>query len=827
VKRSALPLLLFFGLASPAWAVKEWYDYYGNAVKLVRADRCPEALKELQQAIELKPTPGEQQRTYGMTFIDYFPYYQQGLCYMKQGDFSGAVRLFNVELSYKQIQKELELYRDLLKLKNEAETGEHQRVARRAREDVNRWLKEATDLEKAKKYPEALARLAEAEQAASALDSQTQHYIADLKDHVREAESASIEAANRARRIDQSLSEGKRLLEEGKDTEAAVRFAEVLLVDPHHPGALEGKREADHRIIEGRTNESLRSSFEQGKALLNAGRYEEALPLLTDASLDRTNIEARPLLEKAQSTVEGMRRQKELSRRVTELLDAGERLLHEKKYPEAQVRFESVLAIDPGNVKASERRSVAERLTGDVLYERWMPPQAPMLTFFEPKPNLTETSEPTVPVVGVASDDRSVARLDFTVNGHLVAQEPTRSLLDNSGADRQVQFQRALMLQPGVNEITVTAVDGQGLQKSQTFHITRRRRLHEQPWFLPAGFLTSVGLVGLGFVAQRLRQRRALRRRFNPYIAGAPVLDETMFFGREKLLTRILNVLHHNSLMITGERRIGKTTLLYHLKRALEVDEGTDYRFFPVFTDLQGVPETAFFHTVMSDVVDGLALTPETLSSLRFRAGAQDYDGRDFSHDLQRVVEELKHRTPKRVKLALLIDEVDVLNSYSERINQRLRSIFMKTFSEQLVAIMSGVGVKRTWNSEGSPWYNFFDEIEVTPFGREEAEALIREPVQGFFRYEPEAVEAILKASGGKPYLIQRLCIHAVNRMLEEGRTRMSALDVKTAIDMDRTFSFEPGERVASGNGNTSEAEFTSAERVGGQGGAAQRPPAR
>ena len=110
------------------------------------------------------------------------------------------------------------------------------------------------------------------------------------------------------------------------------------------------------------------------------------------------------------------------------------------------------------------------------------------------------------------------------------------------------------------------------------------------------------------------------------------------------------------------------------------------------------------------------------------------------------MIDELKTRTPLQVKLALLIDEVDVLNEYSERVNQRLRSIFMKTFSEHLVAVMSGVGIKRLWKSEGSPWYNFFDEIELTAFTREEAEALIREPVEGVFRYEADAVEAILDA---------------------------------------------------------------------------------
>src|SRR6266540_1902424 len=238
-----------------------------------------------------------------------------------------------------------------------------------------------------------------------------------------------------------------------------------------------------------------------------------------------------------------------------------------------------------------------------------------------------------------------------------------------------------------------------------------------------------------------------------------------MFFGRQKLTQRLLNVLHHNSLMITGERRIGKTTFLYHLKKVLTADEGSDYRFFPVFVDLQGVPEQGFFHALMSDVVEALGLSPATRQSLRFLPQPDSYDGRDFSHDLQRVIEELKSRTDKKVKLALLIDEVDVLNEYSERINQRLRSIFMKTFSENLVAVMSGVGVKRTWNSEVSPWYNFFDEIEIAGFSRDEA----------------EAVERILELSQRKPYLLQKFCIHAVNRMLEDGRTTVRSTDVEAA----------------------------------------------
>ena len=122
-----------------------------------------------------------------------------------------------------------------------------------------------------------------------------------------------------------------------------------------------------------------------------------------------------------------------------------------------------------------------------------------------------------------------------------------------------------------------------------------------------------------------------------------------------------------------------------------------------------------------------------------------------------------------------------MLNEYSESVNQRLRGIFMKSFSENLVAVMSGVGISRRWKSEASPWYNFFDEIELLPFSREEAEALVREPVAGVFRWKPEAVERVLELSQLRPYLVQKLCVHAVNHMLEAGRSTIRREDVDAA----------------------------------------------
>jgi hypothetical protein len=154
-----------------------------------------------------------------------------------------------------------------------------------------------------------------------------------------------------------------------------------------------------------------------------------------------------------------------------------------------------------------------------------------------------------------------------------------------------VHFAQQLALQPGENSIIVTAIDTGGLSYSVPFKVERRLRFHETRYFIPAAVAGAMSVIGLGFAGQMLRRSHARRRRFNPYIAGAPVLDHDMFYGREKLTARMLSTLHRNSLMITGERRIGKTTFLHHLKRVLADDDGGEWRFFPVFVDLQGVPE--------------------------------------------------------------------------------------------------------------------------------------------------------------------------------------------------------------------------------------------
>jgi tetratricopeptide (TPR) repeat protein len=770
--------LLLLLAASPAFAVREWYDYYLEARDhLIPAGHYPEALKALEEALRLKPSSVLNEQTYGLQFVDYLPHYYMGVCYLRMRDFKGAIEHFRQEESRGAI-KRVEAYKDLMRLRAEATNGQAEDMARQARQEAERLLRESAELARKRSPEDALARLIQAELLAKNLDPDLQRRVTEAREKIRADQKEVAEAAARARQIEQGQADGSRLLSEGKAAEAQLAFETVLRLDPRSGPALEGKRVAQEKILASTTREKRAQSFREGRALFEGGQYEPALAPLTDAAADPANPEARDLLDQAQKIVAGMQRQRELKVEIDRLFGKGEGFLAAGKFPQAGVAFEDVLRLDPGNARAKERMGLAERRTGEALFAKWLPNEPPRLSFFEPRRGRDTIEGPTVALVGIASDDRGIDKVEFRVGGKLVAEQTPSPPLDSGEVPRTLTFQRELALEPGANEITVTAIDNTGLTSPEIFHLTRRLRFYETALFLPSALGAAVGVIGLGWGAQRVRRRRAVRRRFNPYIAGAPVLDEDMFFGRQKLMARMLNVLHHNSLMVTGERRIGKTTFLYHLKKTLAGDEGTDYRFFPVLTDLQGVPETAFFHAVMADVVEGLELSPATLSALRHHPSAEGYDGRDFSHDLQRVIEELKTRTPRKVKLALLIDEVDVLNEYSERVNQRLRGIFMKTFSENLVAVMSGVGIKRTWNSEVSPWYNFFDEIELKAFSREEAEALIRTPVAGIFSFRGEAVERILELSQLRPYLIQKFCVHAVNRILEERRTTITGADV-------------------------------------------------
>ena len=132
--------------------------------------------------------------------------------------------------------------------------------------------------------------------------------------------------------------------------------------------------------------------------------------------------------------------------------------------------------------------------------------------------------------------------------------------------------------------------------------------------------------------------------------------------------------------------------------------------------------------------------------------------------------------------MVLLSDEIDELNGYSHRTNQRLRSLFMRGFADQLVAVAAGVGIAREWDHEGSPWYNFFEEIEVGPVEAAAARALVTEPLGGVINVDEEAVDRMIQEADGRPYIVQKIALAVVQHIHETGRSRITVDDVETVI---------------------------------------------
>jgi len=311
------------------------------------------------------------------------------------------------------------------------------------------------------------------------------------------------------------------------------------------------------------------------------------------------------------------------------------------------------------------------------------------------------------------------------------------------------------------------------------------------------GLVAVAGLVWAGGASLRARRdartraaaeaahrRESLERRFNPYISGEPVRQADMFFGRDALLRKIVNALHQNSIMIHGERRMGKTTLLYQLGQALRATDDPEWSFIPVSLDLEGIAEDRLFYLLM-DAIWGMLQAYLTAAppKLQFtQCDPQRYGDREFSADLREIIDAVKPVVaPRQVRIILLIDEMDAIDGYSRLIQLQLRRIFMSPLAENLGAVVAGVQISKAWDRLESPWYNLFYEFPLEPFDETQARQLLTEPVRGIYEWAPEAIEFVVAHSDGRPYRLQQYALEAVNQMLSVGRTRITLADVQTA----------------------------------------------
>ena len=130
----------------------------------------------------------------------------------------------------------------------------------------------------------------------------------------------------------------------------------------------------------------------------------------------------------------------------------------------------------------------------------------------------------------------------------------------------------------------------------------------------------------------------------NPFITGSPVSDSKRFFGREEDFTYASQRLQTEKegvvLLFVGERRSGKTSILYQIRNGRLGDE-----FLPVFIDLQAIVSVTNdreFFTYMAE------RTCEQVHDERIVASSYDFSQGSPTLAFDRLLDDIRDACPGR-----------------------------------------------------------------------------------------------------------------------------------------------------------------------------------
>jgi tetratricopeptide (TPR) repeat protein len=281
----------------------------------------------------------------------------------------------------------------------------------------------------------------------------------------------------------------------------------------------------------------------------------------------------------------------------------------------------------------------------------------------------------------------------------------------------------------------------------------------------------------------------------NPYVAGNPLKGEKGFFGRQDILEWVTQELRNpgtNALVLSGQRRIGKTTLLRRLEDTLPQD-----RFLPIYFDLQdqaGHP----LGQVLFDLVD--TITGRNNSEF-FPPKSFDDRGRFFCDTF---LPQLYQTLGENCRLVLLLDEFDVLDKPTEReLPEKAAAKALFPFLRRLMgedprlAFVFVVG-RRTDDLSVDFTTTFKGSLvrEIWVLDRASAKSLVLQAeANNTLRFTDQAVERILSLTNGHPYLTQLLCQRIWERAYTEQPTTPPMIDIQE-VDRAVADALETGKQA-------------------------------
>jgi len=510
----AVLVIAAIAAAPPVWA-DYWYEHYARAETALDNDNWERAIEELQQALERKGDSGARVRSYGMKVVAYFPYLKLGIAYYHLGQVEAALQAFQTEEQLGAVQAsasdlaELERYRSLaFEARAAAAEVEGERIAQIVRES----LRDAEIFERQGRLPKAMEALGE----GLAVDPENPDAVAKIR--------------------------GRSLIEEGNYAEASSLFRQALEIRPSTEAQRLFDRARSELLAEIQADEdaearqtAITAGLSQARELQGAGRLAEALDRLQPVlAADPQNRDALALQQRILESQQDSAVRDALGR----ALEEAEAAVEAGHFEGAISAANRALALDPGNADALEyvRNSygqISRRLLGSRTVEN-LPPAIRFADFRSDRADGTRAQlvrSPDFRLSGVVIDTSPV---DVRFRGPADRQIPGSSTSQPMGEIYITEFSLDDELVDGASTYQLVATDNAGLMTMAEYTV-----VYSAPFFRSLWFQLTVALVPIvvlaGVWAHRVRRRRQLmKRRFNPYIAGAPVLDTKMFFGREQ-----------------------------------------------------------------------------------------------------------------------------------------------------------------------------------------------------------------------------------------------------------------------------------------------------
>lgn len=274
----------------------------------------------------------------------------------------------------------------------------------------------------------------------------------------------------------------------------------------------------------------------------------------------------------------------------------------------------------------------------------------------------------------------------------------------------------------------------------------------------------------------------------SPYVIGIPLTaQQEIFVGRTEISARIEQLLldrRHPPLLLYGQRRMGKTSLLNNLSRLLPST------IVPFFVDMQGPVSlasdyTGFLYNLARSMAESARrqrnLAIPTLTRAELASDPFTY----FDEWIEKVEKALGDCTG-----LLALDEFEVLDNAiatgrfsEEAILGTLRHLIQH--HTRFKVLLTGSHVLE----ELKHWATYLINVQVVHIGYlkpEETRQLVEQPVKDFaLRYEKAASQRVLALTRGHPALTQLVCYEIValkNQQDPRVRRLATLADVEAVI---------------------------------------------